>query len=563
KVLPPWWLTFWAYLAYILVLILLIYSIYRFQLSRQLEKAEAVKLKEVDEIRTKLYTNITHEFRTPLTIILGMADQVVNDPKRMLLEGSEMIKRNGRRLLRLVNQMLDLSKLESGSMPLNSVQADIVAYLHYIFESFHAFAEAKDVSLHFQSGPDELVMDYDPDKLLDVVSNLLSNAIKFTPEGGQVYLQIEEEAVASPPFLKIKVKDTGIGIAEKDLDKIFDRFHQLDATSTRKGEGTGIGLALTRELVKLMGGQITVSSQPKQGTIFTISLPITKAAAVSKQPTEQRLKPTLISPAEALNAIAHQPALEVNRPRLLIIEDNIDLIHYLGSLLKDHYQLTTATNGQEGIDKAIESVPDIIISDVMMPEKDGFAVCATLKQDERTSHIPIILLTAKADVQSRIAGLRRGADAYLAKPFNKEELFVRLQKLMELRRQLQRYYRGEASIQDERLPALEMEDVFLQKVRAGIEARLDDEHFGIVQLAEAVNISRVQLYRKVKALTGHSPSVFMRYVRLEHAKELLLTSGLNIAQIAYEVGFSDPSYFSRSFQEAFGKSPTQFREDRR
>jgi signal transduction histidine kinase/DNA-binding response OmpR family regulator len=563
-VLPPWHRTWPAYFLWAAIVLGSIYRLYRFQLTRRLAQAETRRLKELDTVKTRLYTNITHEFRTPLTVILGMADRVTDDPKDWFSEGMRMIKRNGRRLLLLVNQMLDLARLESGSLAVNSIQADVVSYLRYIHESFHSFAEVNGISLHFRSAEEEVWMDYDPGKLLDIFSNLISNAVKFTPAGGQVHLQIETIRQDAGAALQVEVKDTGIGIAEKDLPNIFDRFYQVDDTSTRKGEGTGIGLALAKELVKLLGGRIDVVSQEGKGATFIVLLPITNQAAHAPSPVAEEIRSNVLPFIEKPDAPSKTPAANPDRPLLLIIEDNLDVIRYLSTLLEKDYQLITATDGQAGIDKALEYIPDIIISDVMMPEKDGFEVCNTLKQDERTSHIPIILLTAKADADSRLTGLRKGADDYLAKPFNKEELNVRMHNLIELRRKLQqRYGRLAAGQRPEESVEYQMEDQFLQKVRSAVEAQLTDPEFDIAELAKKVNMSRSQLFRKLKALTDKSPSLFVRSIRLQQARSLLISSDLNISQVAYEVGFNDPAFFSRTFQEEYGTSPSEFRKEKR
>lgn len=562
RIRPPWYWAWWSKSLYMLSIGGIIYVFYITQLKQQLEKAEADRLRELDEVKTRLYANITHEFRTPLTIILGMAEQAVKNPKDWLVEGSRMIKRNGNRLLYLVNQMLDLSKLESGSMPLNLVNADIIQYLRYINESFHSYAEIKGVSLHFLTSVYSYSMDFDPAKLLDIVSNLVSNAVKYSPEGSNVYMHVQMVQDSDESFLEIKVADAGSGIKEEELDKIFERFYQTDQGNIQQAEGTGIGLALTKELVKLLDGKITATSQIGKGSTFTVLLPARQAAA-------QAEKPEALLPQGRLLAFAEQAAFtspeevapeKTNLPLLLLIEDNQDVVQYLISCLDGQYQLVTAPDGQTGIDKAFELVPDIVISDVMMPEKDGFEVCRTLKTDRRTSHIPIILLTAKADIASKLEGLEHGADAYLAKPFNEKELNIRLKKLIELRIELQQNFHGlywlQGRSQNTTRP---MEDEFLHKFRSLVEENLSDPKYGIVQICRAMQLSRSQLFRKLKALTGKSTSLLVRSIRLQKAKTLLLTTDLNVSEIAYEVGFTSPAYFTRSFVEEFGEPPSELK----
>ncbi len=576
---PPWYRAWWAYLLYALAIGSALYAIRGYELQRQLAKAEARRLLELDSVKTRLYNNITHEFRTPLTVILGMEEQVRKDPGAWLDTGLQLIRRNGKQLLQLVNQLLDLSKLESGHLPVRLVQGDIAGYLHYLTEAFHSYAESKDIQLHFRTGFPELRMDYDPEKLQNVMSNLLSNAIKFTPAGGDVYVELEttvegEEWKAErlpstghpPAFIYIRVSDTGPGIEPKHLPHIFDRFYQADDTLTRRSEGTGIGLALVKEMVRIMGGQVSVSNAEHsggKGARFIIRLPVTRTAtelAVESRPDQdETLSGTVfLKPVTAVEASVSTPG---DRNTVLLVEDNPDVIHYLSSVLYAHYRILTAGNGQEGIDKAIELTPDIIVSDVMMPVKDGFELCRVLKTDERTSHIPIILLTARTDQQARMEGLSQGADVYLAKPFHQEELLVRLEKLIDLRRRLQERFQKAGEIRRILVEKNQNpEDVFLKKVVRIIEARMSDEQFDMPQLCKALNMSRSNLFRKIKALTGKSVTGLIRSLRLEKAMELLKTTDMNVTEVCFEVGFNSPNYFSRVFQEAFGVAPSAFRK---
>ncbi len=565
---PPWYMTLWAYTLWIVLALGVLYFIYRFQLNRKLEQAEARRAIELESAKSKLYTNITHEFRTPLTVILGLASPLPTSPKegdstysslpleairRELEKRFELIRRNGRELLNLVNQMLDLAKLESGSLKINLVQGDVILFLKYLLESFHSLAASKNISLHFSSKEESFIMDYDEEKLQRIISNLITNAIKFTPNKGQVKMHV---GLTNIENLSLVISDTGLGIPADRLEKIFDRFYQIDSTSTRQGEGTGIGLALSKELVNLLGGKIKVKSELGKGTQFKITLPVSQTA--EKIATQKKIQPHYFEETIPLNAdsIASKTG-STDMPLVLIIEDNPDVVYYLNSCLKDQYRLEAAKDGSEGIEMAIELVPDLIISDVMMPEKNGFEVCETIKQHEITSHIPIVLLTAKADETSRIAGLRRGADAYLSKPFSKDELIIRLEKLIELRKKLQEKFSDAKNSVNP--PSQNPENAFIQKVRGIIEQDISDSNLDIPQLARNLAMSRTQLYRKIKALTGQSPSIFIRNIRLQKAKELLQTTELNISEIAYETGFSDLSHFSRSFKDAFGVSPSDLK----
>jgi len=560
-ILPPLWQRWWAYAVYAALLFGIVFAIYRFQLKRQLAFAETLRLRELDTVKTRLYTNITHEFRTPLTIIAGMADQVLENPKAWFQEGLTMIKRNSHQLLTLVNQLLDLSKLESGSLPVHLIHDDLVSYLKYLAESFQSYAETKGILIHFQAEMEHLHMDFDPKKIETIFTNLIGNAIKFTLPSGNVYLKVRKLRSESHDRLcHIQISDTGIGIAAEKLPYIFDRFYQADDSATRKAEGTGIGLALTKELVKLLEGKIEVESQLGEGTTFTVYLPVRQQAPKVASATPLHATPYRPQLTKEQQIPADQQALKSDQALALLIEDNEDVLHYLVGCLQNQYRLETALDGLQGIEKAIELVPNIIISDVMMPEKDGFEVCQVLKNDERTSHIPIILLTAKADVASRIEGLECGADVYLPKPFDKKELEVQLRKLIELRRKLQARYQNLEIATPAPSPMMEREDAFMKKLRAIVEEHMSKEHFGIPQLCRALGTSRTQLHRKLTALTDTSTSHVIRSIRLQKAKELLQTTDLSVSEIGYATGFSSHSYFTQVFKEEFGEAPLFYRK---
>ena len=440
------------------------------------------------------------------------------------------------------------------------IQGDIVNYLRYLTESFYSLAQEKNIDLTFDSKIKTLVIDFDEVKIQQIIYNLLSNALKFTPDGGRIALSVKQQQKNGSSYLHLTVSDTGIGMTMDDQNKIFNRFYQADNVSSGKGEGTGIGLTFTRELVKIMGGTIKVNSAPGEGSQFSIELPIRK---LSTTPLFQNGNHRNQSPVTPLvqNHEEHLNSAAMDKKELLLIEDNKDVATYIEDLLKPEYHISLAKNGQEGIDMAIENIPDIIISDVMMPEKDGYEVCQTLKTDERTSHIPIILLTAKAAQKDKVVGLQHGADAYLMKPFDKEELFVRLEKLLELRRALQERYSASTKNPVKRaVPDRSgFEDLFLEKVREAIQAQLGNADLSVAMLCTELELTQMQLYRKIKALTGKSPTLYIRSFRLHQAMELLRNTSLNVSEVAYQVGFSDPAYFSRAFKEEFDHSPSSIR----
>jgi signal transduction histidine kinase/CheY-like chemotaxis protein/AraC-like DNA-binding protein/ligand-binding sensor domain-containing protein len=575
---PPWHLSVWAYGLYALLLACAIFLLYRIQIKRKLERAEALRLKEIDEFKTRFFTNISHEFRTPLTVILGTSEQLAVGGEQLAVGGGELevvfpkskfqqqiglIKRSGENLLRLVNQILDLAKLESNALKINYVQGDVLAYLRYIAESLHSLANARNVMLRVESKEAEIMMDYDPERLLQIVHNLLSNAIKFTPSGGRVTVQAGLQKLQNVVNMELRVNDTGAGIPEADLPYLFDRFFQARNQEFAPSGGTGIGLSLTKELIKAMKGSISVQSKEGAGATFTVLLPVRQNAPLAQwQDADVDTSQLTTFTAGLQRTLPGQHGPDSSLPLLLIIEDNPDVVEYLRSCLVQTYRLEYAYNGRAGIEKALETIPDIIISDVMMPEKDGFEVCETLKTDLRTSHIPIVLLTAKATVEDRIAGLRRGADAYMAKPFHQKELTATLEGLVALRRKLQQRY---ASAQTTLPPApdagVQMEDAFLLRFRQIVEARLDDSSLTGEDVCRQLGMSYPVVYRKLSALTGRSLNVYIRLIRLQKAAELLSGSTRTVSEIAYDTGFNDPKFFSRVFAEEFKTTPTEFRKN--
>jgi signal transduction histidine kinase/AraC-like DNA-binding protein len=553
------------------------------RLDKELIEKQAAELQELDELKSRFFTNISHEFRTPLTVISGMIAQMEQQPDRWMKKGTELIKRNSDHLLSLINQILDLRKIESNALKPNLILGDIIPFLKYLADSFTPMAQSKGIRIHFLSAISSLEMDYDPDKMLHILSNLLSNAIKFTNGPGDIYIQVNQQSDANTQeTLNIQVRDTGKGISQEALPYIFDRFYQVKDLATQKPMGTGIGLALTMELVKLLNGTIQVESTSGVGTSFSLNFSVTRESpnqshdfmAFNPSIVEQE-QPIISEEKDVVGTGLQQDLLNLSiidedtghesQPTLLIVEDNPDVRIYLTSCLENQYHLIYAENGQTGTDLALERVPDLIVSDVMMPVKDGFALCNTLKEDERTSHIPIVLLTAKADFDSKIQGLRKGADAYLTKPFSEEELLIILRNLLELRKKLQQKYAGLSFAADKKEENVtetppDFEDAFLKKLQQIVVSQIDNPDLSGEFICREMKMSRTNLFRKLKALTDLSISHFIRKIRLQQARELLLTSEMNISEVAYAVGFSDPKYFSRLFSETFQQSPSQFRD---
>jgi signal transduction histidine kinase/DNA-binding response OmpR family regulator len=542
---------------------LVIFSIglaYKIRLNEK-ARAEGARIKEMDEIKSKFFANISHEFRTPLTLIQGPLKQIeenaagkdgsgtVNVPARHLTT----MRRNTDRLLELVNQLLDLSKLDSGKMKLQVMKGDVLQLLKALSYSFESMAERKQIHYHVHFPEKTIIGWFDKDKLEKIVTNLLSNAFKYTPEKGTVGINIE----ADDKRLRFTVEDSGHGIGKKELDKIFDRFYQVEGTEDK---GSGIGLALVKELTELYRGQISVSSEPGKGSRFKISLPLEYDAFGD----EERVSASNIDAGIARPVVEDIVLIPSNGkedksglPLVLVVEDNAELRQFIKECLQTHFQLAEAPDGLKGLQAAVDLIPDIVVSDVMMPGMDGFLMTERLKRDERTSHIPVILLTAKAGQQHKISGLETGADDYLTKPFDAKELLVRIQNLVDQRKLLRKKFAGTIQLKPTEVTSKSIDEVFLGNVMRAIENNMDEDEFGVEDLAKEVAMSRSQLHRKLVALVDKSPSDLIRQTRLLRAKELLEKKIATPSEVAFKVGFASHTYFSKCFKEEFGISPSE------
>lgn len=562
KVFSPWYLTRLAYLIYILLISSVLYIFYKLQLNKKRKEDEAHKLKELNEFQSQFYTNITHEFRTPLTVILGMIEKLAGELEIKQDSGArqelEMIERNANNLLKLVNEMLDMSMLENGSMKLEFVQADVCSFIKYILESLKSFASLKGVDLICYSEVQKLMMDFDEEKMAAIISNLVTNAIKFSDAGDQIIVHLKSELENEGIFFYIKVKDEGQGIDEENLPHIFDRFYTSTDDTNLSGIGSGVGLALCKELINLMSGKISVKSEIGVGTEFLVRIPITNKARISNSEVKKRMLPLMttgISP----NLKSSPQKLKEHKELALIIEDNTDVATYLMSCLEGKYQTIHAVDGEEGVKMAIEHQPDIVISDVMMPKKNGFEVCEHLKNDISTDHIPIILLTARVNAKDRLTGFSHGADAYLTKPFSKAELFTRIDQLILGRKKILDKLSKSGIEAFMRKKLVDPDALFIQKSIKIIKENIGNSIFGPPLLAKKLRLSESQVYRKLKSISGKSTAIFIRSIRLQKAKELLQEPEMNISEVAYEVGFTNPSWFSTAFKEEFGFSPSDLK----
>ena len=606
---PPWWKTTWAYIIYSILILSIIYFTWKLQVKRirvsheyEMAKFEAEKLHEVDELKSRFFTNISHEFRTPLTLILGPVKQMIEQSKDEKNRNElRVVHNNADRLLGLVNQLLDISKLESGNMKLKTVPQNIIALLKVFTLSFTSYAERKKITLKFNSSEDEIIAYIDKDKIEKIITNVLSNAFKFTPEGGRIEVTVlptprpskggDVASLKVPStggdlgvgkkgsdkinYVEIKISDTGIGIPKEKLPKIFDRFYQVNGSHTREQEGTGIGLSLTKELVEIHKGKIEVESEEGKGTTFTISIPLGREHLKQEEICEQSLSQSAeggLSKGEGFSeemifheeTKATQPDIslitETAKPFLLIVEDNSDVRNYIKNNLNKDYRILEAVDGEDGWNKSVEQIPDLIVSDVMMPRMDGFKLCEKLKSDERTSHIPIILLTAKAATQDKIEGYEIGADDYIMKPFETSELNARIRNLIKQRERLHEHFKKLGIIEFEEQKITSLDKKFLQKVFETINRNISDPMLGVDLLIERLTISRSVLYRKIISLTGEPPGELIRRLRLNKAAKLIEQKYGNLSEIALEVGFSNPARFSESFKKQFGISPSHYEQ---
>lgn len=519
------------------------------------EKLEADKLLELDRLKTQFFTNISHEFRTPLTLLMSpLEDFQKKYPAETLIP---MMQRNLVRLQTLINQLLDLSKLEVGQMQVKAQKGDLAVFLKQLMASFESLAQSRDIAFRITQNEAHYETAFDADKIEKILTNLLSNAFKFTDNGGTIAAKIDFKG----DQLTIKIADSGIGIEAARLNKIFNRFYQIDASDSRKYEGTGIGLALVKELVEVLKGQVSVSSEVGIGTTFVVQLPVGDVFWQNHLIDTEIPLPVF----ESQEINPDNGSIEVlennKKPIVLVVEDNPDLRNYIKGILQKNYQVIEAVDGQDGVEKAFRYIPDLVILDLMMPNMDGFGVCKTLKNNMQSSHIPIIMLTAKATQQDKNEGLNLGADGYLAKPFNTDELKIRVANLIKQRELLKEKYSQITLIEntESQEKLLSMDEVFIQKAYKVIEMYISDSSFEASQFCEALAMSRTTMHRKLKALTNQSTTEFIRNYRLEKAHTLLRNKAGNVSDIAYQVGFESLPYFSKTFQEHFGLLPSELK----
>ncbi len=565
---PPFWLTWWAFTIYFILALVVLWCIINFNLRKQKREfesqhrvQEAKQLHEMDEMKFRFFTNISHEFRTPLTLIVNPVEKMLKEDKseedKALLS---IIQRNAHGLLELVNQLLDFRKLDVHKDTLNISVGDVVAYIKDICYSFTELANQKSINFSFSTSISELRMEFDPEKMKKIVSNLLSNAFKFTLSSGKidVNMSLIQQLNEDKKLLKITINDTGIGIPAKDLDRIFERFYRVENSENGNQTGTGVGLHIVSEYVKLHEGVIGVESEMGKGSTFTVMIP-------ANQHIQEEIISQKAGSDEAVEEITFEGEVvsedtRTKLPLMLIVDDNHDFRNFLTTLFTQNYRIISAEDGEKAYQLILNKMPDLIICDVMMPKMDGFELCKLVKNDIRISHIPIILLTAKAGDENKYKGLEAGAEDYIAKPFNMDMLTLKVNRILERQKKTRDQFKHKVDITTSDVQITTMDEKFVKKAVALVEANISASEFLVEDLCREMGMSRVYFYKKILSLTDKTPSEFIRFIRLKRAADLLEKSQLFVNEVAFQVGFNDPKYFRKYFKDEFGVSPNEYKK---
>ncbi|WNJ21073.1 two-component regulator propeller domain-containing protein [Pontibacter sp. G13] len=564
RVEPPFWLTHWAFVLYFLAFLASLYGVRRFTLIRanlqnrlEMARLETEKLEEVNRMKLQFFTQVSHELRTPLTLILTPLEQLIrnHEGKRRDRESLLRIRKNGQRLLTLINQLLDLRKSEAGLMQLEVAEGNLVKFVQEVVISFQGWAEDRDITLNLKHDVDRIPVWFDRDQMEKVLFNLLSNAIKFTQPGGTITVRVSTETGRAV----VQVKDTGVGIAAHQLPLIFDHFFQ--GRNSDAQQGSGVGLTLAKRIIQQHSGEIWVDSQMGMGTTFQFYLP---------------LGPNHLAQAEKLTAFkgsedpsqypksAEEPtaAPEVSAPADLpvvcVVEDNADIRQLLADTLSEHYEVMTAEDGEQAFEMILQNPPDLVVSDIAMPRRDGLALCREIKSRMETCHIPVILLTARTSLLYQMEGYETGADDYVTKPFHMELLLTRIRGLLAIRARLKEKFARKLELNPSEVAVTSLDEIFLRDLGKIVEDNMDEPHFSVELLCKEIGMSRMQVYRKVKALTGQTPNQLIRNIRLKRAAQLLQSLQFTVAEVTYQVGFSDLKYFRERFKQEFGMSPSEY-----
>jgi len=591
---PPIWKTWWAYLIEAMLLIAAIAFVANYFISRQrlrnalrIEHMELEKMYELDQMKTQFFSNISHEFHSPMTLILSPLENLIasQNVDSKIQNSLKLIQRSAQRLKRMTNQLRDFQKLESGELQLKLSRGDIILFLKETVYSFRDYAIDHHIQYHFNAEHDRFVTWFDADKLDKIIYNLLSNAFKFTPDNGRISVDVSiisseiiEKSVKknnlANQYINIVVTDSGIGIPDNKIENIFQRYYRSDDNvELQKYQGSGVGLAFVYELIKLYHGEIYVNSVEGKGASFTVQIPIDEYYLEEKQlisefkittadhETDWAL-PVTYNKEDSKTTTSFEETPQNDMPVLLVVDDDKEIRDYIKGSLESKYRIFSASNGKEGIKKAIKIIPDLIVSDIKMPEISGIDLCNQLKEDEKTSHVPIILLTAYTSKEYKLEGLKKGADAYLSKPFNIDELEAQIINLLESRKKLKEKYSRQVLLEPTKQVVEDIDEKFLQRVLETIEKYISDSKFNAELLSKKIGMSRMQLYRKLRGLTGQTVHEFIRSIKLKRAVQLLKEKKMTITEIAYEVGFNDLTYFARCFRQQYKKSPSEFMSDK-
>lgn len=519
-------------------------------------------LEEATQSKLVFFTNISHEFRTPLTLLTGPLENIISKEKLSEdgLRLAKLMRRNVHVLLKLIEQIIEFRRYENGKMQMYFTLGDLKTFLKEICDSFIELSKKKRINFSFLPTQDDFTVWFDSDKMEKICYNLISNAIKFTPENGHIKVYLSNKKINNEMFAVISISDTGIGISEKFIHQVFDRFYKVDKSSS----GSGIGLELTKVLVELHNGTIDVESTEGKETTFSVTIPY-KQKDISIIEQFPVLKGEIVKNEEIqileddyFEDENEEKRMSSEKPLVLIVEDNHDVRYYLKSLLKDEFEVMEAENGHKGLLKAMKFVPELIISDVLMDVMNGFELCKQIKENLSTSHIPVILLTAYALDEQRAMGFESGADAYIPKPFNEQLLMIRVRKLVENRERVKEYFQKNLTFGERKENVAEIDKSFISKFRNLIELKLIDSDLNVDEIGKNLGLSRVQLYRKIKSLTNYAPNELVRIIRLKSAEQMIINSEKTVSEIAYDTGFSSPSYFTKCFKEYFNESPTEY-----
>ena len=572
-VAPPFWFSWWAFAIYLLIIAAAIRAFVKYKLNKQKDEyeqaqkiVEANKLHEVDELKFKFFTNISHEIKTPLTLIITPLEKLMKSPVYADNQSTlNIMHKNAHNLLDMVNEILDFRKFDMNKMSLNLSRGSIIEFTKNICQSFSSLAVEKSIQLTFTTYLQELQMEFDNEKMNKIITNLISNAFKYTEEGSiDVSIGTSEQIQTDDIPVKqmiLKISDTGIGIESKYLNKIFERFFRIENTKIYTEPGTGIGLHLASEYVKLHGGKISVESTVGRGSIFTVQLPIYNSTL--KELKNQDIihsGSSFPEKAEIDSKTDMKSTKRANLPLLLIVDDNEDFCNFITELFVDDYRIVTANDGEEGCNIVLDQLPDIILCDLMMPKMDGYEFCRKLKNDIRTSHIPIILLTAKSSEENKYSGIEAGADDYISKPFNIDMLKLKIAKIIEKQKKMQNNFKKKINVSPSDVEITSMDEKFVQKAISIVEKNMNNPDFLVEDLCKEMGMSRVYFYKKIVALTDKTPSEFIRFIRLKRAADMLEKSQKFINEIAFEVGFNDPKYFRKYFKSEFGVTPNEYKK---